>query len=86
MVGVFLAYLTAAGCKIHTELPIDDEKSIFFLPDNVLNEEVTLTSEADDQHSHLCLGMCLLLTGRPWVRANKLCRSPPQFCTPTHSQ
>jgi hypothetical protein len=57
MVAIFLEHSSAAGSEAVVELAVEGDCSTFFLPDNPSQEEISLSSHADDQHSYLSLGM-----------------------------
>ena len=57
MPSIYLSYETAVGSKTYTELPITNEHTTLFLPNTVVEGDISLSPEKDGLHSHLCLGM-----------------------------
>ncbi len=53
MVAVFLMHFTPGGAELLTEIPAD---GTYYLP-NAHNDELELSSELDEEHSALCLGL-----------------------------
>lgn len=61
MNAVFVVHLPVTGDTI-TELSLQGDPGVWYLPDDSEGDEVELSPEPDEQHSMICLGIFSLLS------------------------
>jgi hypothetical protein len=59
MVAAFLFHYDAAGGETIHDLPLEGGSSTWYLPDEVIDDTITLSPELDHLHSTICLGQFL---------------------------
>ncbi len=59
MVAAFLFHHDAAGGETMHDLPLEGDSSTWYLPDEVFDDAIILSSKLDQQHSAICLGQFL---------------------------